>query len=158
MMGAVADGTDSTSPPLAAAQALLRWWLLLLRELAHGPATLAQARTLLLGIGELPGQLERVVRSVEGTTAPLSGSLEDVASALTEIRDRLEHLDTVIWNLRDTVFAVVAAIPGGRRALERLPPPPPAPLAARPAGRAGEGPEKARGYDAPPCPDTRSTS
>lgn len=134
-----------------------RWGSDLLRELAHGPATLAHARQLLVELTGLPGQLDRVVGSVEGTTGPLSSSLEDVAEALSEIRDRLEHLDTVIWHLRDTLFAIVAAVPGGRRALDRLPPAPPGP-----PGRGGQsdpkGVEEGDGYDAAPCPDPRSPS
>ncbi len=154
MMSAVTD--DSPGLRIPSPVALLRWFLALGEELARSPATLSRARELLDGLGELPVQLDRVVRSVEDVTAPLSGSLEDVAVALTEIRDRLEHLDTVILHLRDTVFAVVAAIPGGRRALDRLPPPPQA------ATRAQEDPGRSmpggEGYDAPPCSETRSTT
>jgi hypothetical protein len=150
-------GDDAAGLRIPTPQAVLRWWLELVLELSHAPATVRRARHLLADLSGLPGQLERVVRSVEDTTGPLSGSLEDVAEALSEIRDRLEHLDTVIWHLRDTVFAVVAAVPGGRRALDRLPPPPAAPP-VRPAQagprRVGEGDD----YDAAPCPDTASSS
>jgi ABC-type transporter Mla subunit MlaD len=132
---------------------VLRWGFEVVREIAHGPTTVRRARQLLGELADLPGQLERVVRSVEDTTSPLSGSLEDVAEALSEIRDRLEHLDTVIWHLRDTVFAVVAAVPGGRRALDRLPSPPPAPL-TRPHPADDEGALEGEGYDAAPCSDT----
>jgi hypothetical protein len=111
---------------------LARWWASALRELAHAPDSLRRLRQLLVGVSELPGQLERVVGAVESTTAPLSASLEDVAEALAEIRDRLEHLDSVIWHLRDTLVALVGAVPGAGRVLDRLPPPPP-PAAPRAA-------------------------
>jgi hypothetical protein len=109
--------------------------------------------------GDLPDQLDRVVVAVEQTTEPLSGSLEDVAEAMTEIRDRLEHLDTVIWHLRDTLVGLIAAVPGARRALDRIPPPP-APSSsrratarsARPVAQAAESAQGAQGYDAP-CPE-----
>jgi hypothetical protein len=150
-------GDDRAGLRLPSPGELWRWGTDLLRELAHGPATVARARHLLAELTGLPGQLDRVVGSVEGTTGPLSGSLEDVAEALSEIRDRLEHLDTVIWHLRDTVFAIVAAVPGGRRALDRLPPPPPGP-AARVGEASPGGAEEGDGYDAAPCPDPHSPS
>lgn len=115
---------DPLSQALELPRALLRWWAALLREAAHAPETVLQARHLLQGLVELPAQLERVVGSVESVTSPLSGSLDDVAEGLAEIRDRLQHLDTVILHLRDTLVAVVAAVPGGRRALDRVPAPP----------------------------------
>jgi hypothetical protein len=101
------------------------WVVSAVREATYAPATIAAARRLLARTHDVPDQLERVVVAVEQTTAPLSASLEDVAAALTEIRDRLEHLDTVIGHLRDTLVGVIAAVPGARRALDRLPPPPP---------------------------------
>lgn len=150
---------DDQNRPLSFGPAqLIGWGRALLREVAFAPATIAGARRLLVGTAHLPDQLERVVAAVEGTTEPLSGSLEDVAEALAEIRDRLDHLDTVIWHLRDTLVSLIAAVPGARRALDRLPPPPPPPPAAaarrsaglaRPTsatpGSTGEG----QGYDAP---------
>jgi hypothetical protein len=148
---------DDTGFRLPSPALVLRWAGDVVRELAHGPTTVGRARHLLGELVGLPGQLERVVRSVEDTTTPLSGSLEDVAEALSEIRDRLEHLDTVIWHLRDTVFAVVAAVPGGRRALDRLPAPPPAPP-IRPAPLGSRGPGEGDGYDAAPCPEPHSPS
>ena len=103
---------------------MVRWWTALFRELSYAPATVARARHLLDRSSGLPSQIERVAESLEGTTAPLSTSLEDVAAGLAEIRDRLEHLDLVISHLRDTLTAVIAAVPGARRALDRLPQPP----------------------------------
>lgn len=100
----------------------------MVREVVHAPATLGRARELLDDVAQLPGHLERVAGAVEGTTEGLDGSLEDVAGALAEIRDRLEHLDTVIGHLRDTLVALIAAVPGAGRVLDRLPPPP-APVA-----------------------------
>lgn len=127
MMGRVVEQRTG-SPGLPAA--FLGWWVSVLEEFARAPNTVAQLRRLLHGIAELPSQLERVVDSVEATTAPLTGTLEDVAGALAEIRDRLDHLDSVIGHLRDTLVAVIAAVPGAGRVLDRLPPPPP-PSAAR---------------------------
>lgn len=124
----MADG-DSLPGPGLGPQALVRWWAGLLRELSYAPVTVARARHLLDRSSGLPSQLERVADSVERTTAPLSTSLEDVAAGLAEIRDRLEHLDLVISHLRDTLTAVIAAVPGARRALDRLPKTP-APAAA----------------------------
>jgi hypothetical protein len=119
----VADGPSSPGPGLGP-QAVVRWWAGLLRELSYAPVTVARARHLLDRSSGLPFQLERVADSVERTTAPLSTSLDDVAAGLADIRDRLEHLDLVISHLRDTLTAVIAAVPGARRALDRLPQPP----------------------------------
>lgn len=149
-------GEDSAGLRFPSLGDVARWGSDLLRELAHAPTTVARARHLLGELTGLPGQLDRMAGSVEATTGPLSGSLEDVAEALSEIRDRLEHLDTVIWHLRDTVFAIVAAVPGGRRALDRLPPPPPGPNRAEEA--VPRGAAEADGYDAAPCPDPGSPS
>lgn len=152
----------SPGPQLPGPLHLLGWVGAVLREVSYAPATIAGARRLLVGIGDLPGQLERVVAAVEQTTEPLSGSLEDVAEALAEIRDRLEHLDTVIWHLRDTLVSLISAVPGARRALDRLPPPPPPSTPARQAGglgraasaapRSAEGGQGGQGYDAS-CPE-----
>lgn len=148
---------DDHDRPLSFGPAqLFGWGRALLREVVYAPATIAGARRLLVGTAQLPDQLERVVAAVEQTTEPLSGSLEDVAEALAEIRDRLEHLDTVIWHLRDTLVSVIAAVPGARRALDRLPPPPPPAAAARqtaglprPASAAPGSAREDQGYDAP---------
>lgn len=122
--GSSSPRSPSPSPGLGP-QAVVQWWGALLRELSYAPATVARARHLLDRSSGLPSQLERVADSVERTTAPLSTTLEDVAAGLAEIRDRLEHLDLVISHLRDTLTAVIAAVPGARRALDRLPQPPP---------------------------------
>ena len=131
------SGMDDDTPPGAASvpRQVLGWWASIMREVAYAPATLGRVRKLLDEVVHLPGHLERVVGAVEGTTTGLGGSLEDVAGALAEIRDRLEHLDTVIWHLRDTLVALIAAVPGTGRVLDRLPPPP-APVVA-PGGRGG---------------------
>lgn len=134
------DGTVTRgrTGPLELPGAVVRWGGSALRELAYAPDSISRLRRLLLGVSELPDQLERVVGAVESTTAPLSSSLEDVAEALAEIRDRLEHLDSVIWHLRDTLVALIAAVPGAGRVLDRLPPPPPpGVMGRRPAGAVG---------------------
>ena len=127
--------TPGSSPPGPALgpQAVFRWWAALLRELSYAPATVARARHLLDRSSGLSSQLERVAESVERTTGPLSTSLEDVAAGLAEIRERLEHLDLVISHLRDTLTAVIGAVPGARRALDRLPQPPRPARSGRPA-------------------------
>lgn len=136
--------------------AVLRWCGSVAHEVVHAPTTVAHLRQLLQGIADLPAQLERVVDSVESTTAPLSGSLEDVAAALAEISDRLDRLDSVIWHLRDTLVAVIGAVPGAGRVLDRLPPPPPATARGRAGGALSssgspsvEYPPGDEGYDAP---------
>jgi hypothetical protein len=150
MMSPVAG---QSSRPLETAAAVGRWWGTVVREVAYAPVTVGQLRRLLHGLSGVPTQLERVVGSVEETTKPLSGSLEDVAEALADIRDRLEHLDTVIWHLRDTLVALIGAVPGAGRVLDRLPPPP-APVVSSsgrgalrpppPAGRPNRDPEGQR--------------
>ena len=120
---------SSLPDPTFGPQAVLRWWAALLRELSYAPATVGRARHLLDRSSGLSSQLERVAESVERTTGPLSTSLDDVAAGLAEIRERLEHLDLVISHLRDTLTAVIGAVPGARRALDRLPQ---APSPARP--------------------------
>lgn len=151
-----APGPGVERPAALDARQVFGWVASVVRELAYAPATIAGARRLLAASAELPDQLERVVGAVEKTADPLAGSLEDVAEALAEIRDRLEHLDTVIWHLRDTLVSVIAAVPGARRALDRLPPPPPPAAVARqtagsrsPASAAPGSAEGDQGYDAP---------
>ena len=131
----MADEPSAPGPGLGP-QAVVRWGAALVRELSYAPATVARARHLLDRSSGLPSQLERVADSVERTTAPLSTSLDDVAAGLADIRDRLEHLDLVISHLGDTLTAVIAAVPGARRALDRLPQ---APRPAAPARSARPG-------------------
>ncbi len=131
MMGRV---VEQGTAPFGFPGAVVRWWVSVGREVAQAPETVARLRQLLEAMAGLPLQLERVVGSVEGITVPLSGSLEDVARALAEIRDRLDHLDSVIWHLRDTLVAVIAAVPGAGRVLDRLPPPPPPASSVRSPG------------------------
>lgn len=157
-IGTGSPGPGWSRPQLPGPPQVLGWIGAVLREVSYAPATIAGARRLLARAADLPDQLERVVAAVEQTTEPLSGSLEDVAEALADIRDRLEHLDTVIWHLRDTLVSLIAAVPGARRALDRLPPPPPPATVARPAAglaRPAAAPgsaEGGQGYDAP-CPE-----
>lgn len=127
---------DETSLIPATPQAVVAWALAVVREVAYGPGTVAKARRLIGEIATFPGHLERVVHSVDRTTDGVERSLDDVSAAITQVRERLDHLDAVISDLSRTLTALVGVIPGARRAIDRsaatatgaaavAPPPPP---------------------------------
>lgn len=86
------------------------------------PRTMALARRLFEETAVLPDHLERVTGSVDRTTDAVASALAELSVAVHDVRVRLEHLDDVISGLRDTITALIGAIPGARRALDRVPP------------------------------------
>ncbi|MHB8680664.1 MAG: hypothetical protein ACYDA2_01015 [Acidimicrobiales bacterium] len=100
----------------------LDWAMGLVGEVAQAPRTLAMARRLFENTAVLPEQLDRVTGSVDRTTDAVGTAMTELSIAVQDVRDRLEHLDEVISGLRDTITALIGAIPGARRALDRVPP------------------------------------
>lgn len=106
---------------MAAPDAGLRWLAALGREVALAPSTLRRARQAVTDLARLPDQLDRLTLTLERTAASLERSVGDLSVAVGGgMNDRLEHLDTVVSDLRDTLTGLIGAIPGVRRTLQSV--------------------------------------
>jgi ABC-type transporter Mla subunit MlaD len=110
---------------VAAADAGLRWLAALGREVALAPRTLRRARQVLAELARLPDQLDRLTDTLERTAAGLEKSVGELSLSVGGgMNDRLEHLDAVVSDLRDTLTGLIGAIPGVRRTLQSVVRPP----------------------------------
>lgn len=100
---------------------VLRWMTALGREAAHAPHTLRLAREALAELTRLPAQLERLTETLERTVAGLELSVGELSTAVGGgMHERLEHLDSVVSDLRDTLTGLIGVIPGMRRTLQNV--------------------------------------
>lgn len=77
----------------------LRWAQTLVEEIQHAPETLRTIRRSIDELARLPDQLDALLMQLQQLPAGV------------------EHLDTVVSDLGRTLTAVIAGIPGARRAL-----------------------------------------
>lgn len=106
---------------MAGLDAPIKWTVALAREVALAPRTLRHARQTITDLARLPDQLDRVADTLERTAAGLEHSVAELSMSIGGgMNDRLEHLDTVVSDLRDTLTGLIGAIPGVRRTLQSV--------------------------------------
>lgn len=104
--------------PLPGAGLVVRWAQTLAQEIGQAPRTLRRARLLIFELGRLPGQIDELTAALDRTTATLDRSLPELSRVVAGgLNDRVEHLDSVVSGLNDTLTSLIGSIPGARRAL-----------------------------------------
>lgn len=104
---------------------VIRWFGALYTEIAHAPRTLRRARIVIEDLSKLPEQIEKLTLTLQDTVGLLQGSVGTLSDSISGVLgDRVEHLDTVVSDLRDTLSALIGVVPGARRALQTVARPP----------------------------------
>lgn len=99
----------------------VRWMAALVREVSLAPRTARHARQVITDLARLPDQLDRLADTLERTAGSLELSIAELSVSVGGgMNDRLEHLDTVVSDLRDTLTGLIGAIPGVRRTLQSV--------------------------------------
>ena len=115
----------STRLPIPDPVSVWRWYVAMYDEISRAPATLRRARRILEDLAKLPEQIERLTETLHETVGFLQGSVGTLSEAIGNVmNDRVEHLDRVVTDLRDTLTALIGAVPGARRALQSVARPP----------------------------------
>jgi hypothetical protein len=96
-----------------------RWAMTLTEELRRAPDTLRGARMVMTELARLPRQIDELIVALDRTMDHLDESLTEVSGTIVGgMNDRIEHVDVMVSDLRNTLTSIVGAIPLARRALQ----------------------------------------
>jgi hypothetical protein len=112
---------------------VVKWTRLLVNEALQAPTTLRRARHVLGELGRLPMQLDELITTLDRTNVTIERSLGELGAIVGELHgtltsftagteERIDHLDAVVSELTGALTAIIGAIPGARRALNRASP------------------------------------
>jgi len=95
------------------------WAMTLTEEIRRAPDTLRGARVVLSELARLPTQIDALIVALDRTMDHLDESLTEVSGTIVGgMNDRIEHVDVMVSDLRNTLTSIVGAIPLARRALQ----------------------------------------
>ena len=95
------------------------WAMTLTEELRRAPDTLRGARIAITELARLPRQIDELIVALDRTMDHLDESLTEVSGTIVGgMNDRIEHVDAMVSDLRNTLTSIVGAIPLARRALQ----------------------------------------
>jgi hypothetical protein len=126
----VTDGVEAfidTDTMVSEAQALRlptptqvwHWAMTLTEEIRRAPDTMRGARVALTELARLPQQIDELIVALDRTVDSIDASLNEVSGAIMGgMNDRIEHVDVMVSDLRNTLTSIVGAIPLARRALQ----------------------------------------
>jgi hypothetical protein len=91
----------------------------LTEEVRRAPDTLRGARMVITELARLPKQIDELIVALDRTMEHLDESLTEVSGTIVGgMNDRIEHVDVMVSDLRNTLTSIVGAIPLARRALQ----------------------------------------
>jgi len=95
------------------------WAMTLTEEIRRAPDTMRGARMVLTELARLPTQIDELIVALDRTMDHLYESLTAVSGTIAGgMNDRIEHVDAMVSDLRNTLTTIVGAIPLARRALQ----------------------------------------